>query len=57
MQIDEDDIATREYAKYVLREGAPLEKRELMGHLNESVRKALERFEKMIQDLTSTHDK
>lgn len=33
MQIDEDDIATREYAKYVLREGTPLEKRELMGHL------------------------
>lgn len=27
------------------------------GHINESVRKALERFEKMIQDLTSTHDK
>lgn len=33
MQIDEDDIATKEYAKYVLREGTPLEKRELMGHL------------------------
>lgn len=33
MQIDEDDIATREYAKYVLREGTPLEKRELMGYL------------------------
>ncbi len=33
MQIDENDIATREYAKYVLREGTPLEKRELMGHL------------------------
>lgn len=27
------------------------------GHINESVRKALERFEKTIQDLTSTHDK
>jgi predicted metal-binding protein len=33
MQIDEDDIATREYAKYVLREGTAIEKRELMGHL------------------------
>lgn len=33
MQIDEDDIATREYAKYVLREGTTIEKRELMGHL------------------------
>jgi len=32
-KIDEDEIATREYAKYVLREGTPLEKRELMGHL------------------------
>lgn len=31
--INEDDINTREYAKYVLREGTPLEKRELMGHL------------------------
>ncbi len=27
------------------------------GHINESVRKALERFEKTVQDLTSTHDK
>ncbi len=27
------------------------------GHINESVRKALERFEKTIQDLTSTHNK
>lgn len=27
------------------------------GHINESVRKALERFEKTIQDLASTHDK
>jgi uncharacterized protein (TIGR02391 family) len=27
------------------------------GHINESVRKALERFEKTIQDLTSTHDR
>ncbi len=33
LQIDEDEIATREYAKYVLRDGTPLEKRELMGHL------------------------
>lgn len=33
MQIDEDDIATREYAKYVLKEGTAIEKRELMGHL------------------------
>jgi site-specific DNA recombinase len=32
-QIDEDEIATREYAKYVLRDGTPLEKRELLGHL------------------------
>lgn len=31
--INEDDIATREYAKYVLRDGTPLEKRELLGHL------------------------
>ena len=31
--INEDDVNTREYAKYVLREGTPLEKRELMGHL------------------------
>jgi uncharacterized protein (TIGR02391 family) len=27
------------------------------GHINESVRKALERFEKTIQDLTNIHDK
>lgn len=27
------------------------------GHINESVRKALERFEKTVQDLTSTHNK
>lgn len=27
------------------------------GHINESVRKALERFEKTVQDLTSVHDK
>lgn len=27
------------------------------GHINESVRKALERFEKLVQDLTSLHDK
>jgi DNA invertase Pin-like site-specific DNA recombinase len=33
MKIDESDIATRQYAKYVLREGTPLEKRELLGHL------------------------
>jgi len=33
MQIDEDDIATREYAKYVLKEGSVSEKRELLGHL------------------------
>jgi hypothetical protein len=33
MQIDENDIATREYAKYVLKEGSISEKRELLGHL------------------------
>ena len=33
MLIDEDDIATREYAKYVLKEGSVSEKRELLGHL------------------------
>jgi len=33
MQIDENEIATREYAKYVLREGSVTEKRELLGHL------------------------
>ena len=33
MSINEDDVNTREYAKYVLREGTLLEKRELMGHL------------------------
>ena len=33
MQIDENDIATREYAKYVLKEGGVSEKRELLGHL------------------------
>ncbi len=27
------------------------------GHINESVRKALERFEKLVQDLTGLHDK
>ena len=27
------------------------------GHVNESVRKALERFEKTVQDLTGMHDK
>ncbi len=31
--INEDDVNTREYAKYVLREGTPIEKRELLGHL------------------------
>ncbi|MES2930847.1 MAG: recombinase family protein [Patescibacteria group bacterium] len=31
--IKEDDVNTREYAKYVLRDGTPLEKRELLGHL------------------------
>jgi hypothetical protein len=31
--IIKDDVNTREYAKYVLREGTPLEKRELLGHL------------------------
>jgi len=31
--INEDEVNTREYAKYVLREGTALEKRELMGHL------------------------
>ena len=33
MKIDENDIATREYAKYVLKEGSISEKRELLGHL------------------------
>jgi len=33
MKIDENDIATREYAKYVLKEGSVSEKRELLGHL------------------------
>jgi len=33
MKIDENDIATREYAKYVLKEGSTSEKRELLGHL------------------------
>lgn len=33
MKIDENEIATREYAKYVLHEGTPSEKRELMGNL------------------------
>lgn len=33
MQIDENEIATREYAKYVLKEGGVTEKRELLGHL------------------------
>ena len=33
MKIDENDIATREYAKYVLKEGSVTEKRELLGHL------------------------
>jgi hypothetical protein len=32
-KIDENEVATREYAKYVLREGTAIEKRELMGHL------------------------
>jgi predicted metal-binding protein len=31
--INEDEINTREYAKYVLKEGTALEKRELLGHL------------------------
>ena len=31
--INEDEINTREYAKYVLREGTPIEKRELMGNV------------------------
>jgi site-specific DNA recombinase len=31
--IDENDVNTREYAKYVLREGTPSEKRELLGNL------------------------
>ena len=31
--INEDDVNTREYAKYVLREGTPIEKRELLGRL------------------------
>lgn len=31
--INEDEINTREYAKYVLKEGTELEKRELLGHL------------------------
>lgn len=33
MKIDENDIATKEYAKYVLKEGSVTEKRELLGHL------------------------
>lgn len=33
MKIDESDIATREYTKYVLKEGSITEKRELLGHL------------------------
>lgn len=33
MKIDENEIATREYAKYVLSEGSINEKRELLGHL------------------------
>ena len=33
MQIDENDITTREYAKYVLKEGSISEKRDLLGHL------------------------
>jgi len=33
MKIDENDIATREYAKYVLKEGSISEKRDLLGHL------------------------
>ena len=33
MSIDENEVSTREYAKYVLREGTPIEKRELLGNL------------------------
>ena len=31
--IDEDDVNTREYAKYLLREGSTTEKRELLANL------------------------
>jgi site-specific DNA recombinase len=33
LSIDESDVGTREYAKYVLKDGTPLEKRELLGNL------------------------
>jgi hypothetical protein len=31
--IVENEVSTREYAKYVLKEGTPIEKRELLGNL------------------------
>lgn len=33
LNINESDVSTREYAKYVLKEGTPIEKRELLGNL------------------------
>ncbi len=33
LNIEESDVSTREYAKYVLKEGKPIEKRELLGNL------------------------
>lgn len=33
LSIDENEVATREYAKYVLKDGTPIEKRELLGNL------------------------
>lgn len=35
--IDEDDVNTREYAKYLLREGSTTEKRELLANLRSRV--------------------
>ena len=33
LNIEENEVSTREYAKYVLKEGTPIEKRELLGNL------------------------
>jgi len=33
LNIEENEVSTREYAKYVLKEGTPVEKRELLGNL------------------------
>ena len=33
LNIDENEVSTREYAKYVLKEGTSIEKRELLGNL------------------------